>query len=330
MFIYLDESGAFATPSVPHKISCVAALVIPDRQRDHLLAAFQSLEASWPRTSEAKGSKLSEFQTHQVIELLHRYDVLFDVVPIDMGLQTDSQTSSFKSEQARRVIRHVNASYPASFAQELQNLHDGIVDLSNQLFIQAFLTIILIERVLQTVTMYFVQRSPSELGAFHWVADGKDIGTTKYERLWRNLILPLVQSHSVAEPFKTLQGADYSSFTRFFVRESDLPEHLNTHASGHGGINLKLVLDEDFILGNSKTDPGLRLADVVASSFTRALNGKLGENGWRGLGSLLVARNPETIQVAHLHPDGGASISVPVPYARVVKALGAAARSMFP
>jgi hypothetical protein len=90
MFIYLDESGTFITPSVPHKVSCVAALVVPAQQRDQLIAEFQSLEASWPATAETKGSKLSESQVHQVVELLNGYDVLFDVASIDMGLQTDS------------------------------------------------------------------------------------------------------------------------------------------------------------------------------------------------------------------------------------------------
>jgi hypothetical protein len=90
-----------------------------------------------------------------------------------------------------------------------------------------------------------------------------------------------------------------------------------------------LVLGEDFTLGNSKADPGLRLADVVASTFTRALNGKLREEGWRNLGSLTVARNPRTIQVVHLQM-GGASISVSVPYAHVVKAFEGAAKSLFP
>jgi hypothetical protein len=225
---------------------------------------------------------------------------------------------------------HVDASYPASFVMELQNRHDEIMDLSNQLFIQAFLTIILIERVLQTATMYFVQRSPTGLGVFHWVVDVKDIGETKYERLWRKLILPLVQSESVSKPFPILLGADYSSFGRFFMPEANLPQHLKSHSSGHGGINFKLVLDEHFPLGNSKGEPGLRLADIVASAFTRALNGKLGEEGWRDLGSLMVARNEQTVQVVHLHMAGGASISIPVPYAHVIKAFEAAAKSMFP
>jgi hypothetical protein len=242
MFIYLDESGTFVTPSVPHKISCVAALVIPDRQRDQVLEQFQAVEASWPSTGETKGSKLSECQVQQVVELLSGYDVFFDAAPIDMGLQADSQTSAFKSEQAKRVIMHVDASYPASLAKEFQDMHDEIMELSNQLFIQAFLTMILIERVFQTATLYFVQRSPAELGAFHWVVDAKEVGETKYERLWRRLILPVVQSRSVADPFPTLQGCDYSSFTRFFVPEVDFPEHLKSYSSGDGGINFKSLL----------------------------------------------------------------------------------------
>jgi len=176
---------------------------------------------------------------------------------------------------------------------------------------------------------YFVLRSPKELGAFRWVVDAKDIGETKYERLWRQLVLPLMQSRSVAEPLSTLEGSDYSAFDRFCITKSDLPEHLKSYSKGYGGVNMKLLLEEDFTLGDSKSDPALRLVDVLASAFTRALNGQLRLEGCERLGTLMIARRPRTVKMARLSNEG-AAVSVLVPYADIVDVFEATARSVWP
>jgi hypothetical protein len=68
MHIYLDESGGFITPSTTHRISAIAALVLPDARRDEILQRFQNLERSWQGKQEAKGNKLTESQVQQVIQ----------------------------------------------------------------------------------------------------------------------------------------------------------------------------------------------------------------------------------------------------------------------
>jgi len=47
-------------------------------------------------------------------------------------------------------------------------MSDQIAQMPDQLFVQFALTIDLILGVLQSATLYYVQRTPSELGAFRW------------------------------------------------------------------------------------------------------------------------------------------------------------------
>jgi hypothetical protein len=238
-------------------------------------------------------------------------------------------TSEFKADQAERIMKAVIPGTPSEGVEYYTNLA-RTCSLSNPLFIQAYLTFLLIERLLQAATIFYVLRRPSELGSFRWVVDAKEVGGTEYERLWRYLIFPLAQSKSVREPFSTIEGGHYSHFERFYIDAASVPPHLKTHAGGHGGLNLGLLLNENFTLGESALTPGLRIVDILASAFTRALNGTLDRAGWRGLGGLIVGRRDDTIKFTRLKVNGVHWTLDVVPYAKVVHELVAEAKSMFP
>jgi hypothetical protein len=331
VYIYIDESGPFAAvpPSRAHRISAVAALVIPDTQHDRLISEYERLEQSWGGGAEPKGSQLQEEQISSVIELASRYDVLFDAVAIDMALQRDADTSEFKADQAARIMKAVTPLTPPEGLQYYRDLARAC-GLSNPLFIQAYLTISLIERLLKTATLFYALRIPTELATFRWVVDAKEIGGTEYERLWRALILPLTQWTSIREPFTMIEGGNYSHFERFRVDTASLPEHLKPCARGRGGMNLGLILGEHFTLGESALTPGLRLVDILASAFTRALNATLGQRGWRGLGRLMITRDCATIKFTRLKVDGLSFSLNAAPYAGVVHEWVAETKSMFP
>lgn len=264
-----------------------------------------------------------------MIALASRYDVVFDAVAIDMALQPDADTAEFKADQAARIMKAVTPLTPPEGIKYYQDLARAC-DLSSPLFIQAYLTILLIERLLQTATFFYVLRMPPELAAFRWVVDAKQAGGTDYERLWRSLILPLTQSNSVREPFAMIEGGDYSHFERFYVDSTSVPEHLKSYARGRGGLNFGLILSEHFTLGESVSTPGLRLVDILASAFTRALNGTLGGSGWRGLGGLMVSRRSATIKFTRLKVNGVSWSLNAAPYANVVHDLEAETKAMFP
>ncbi len=71
MYIFIDESGLFNIQQQPNKVSCVAALVIPEEFAVTLFRRFKKLTKSWRNGSrEIKGSSLDESQVSAVIKLL--------------------------------------------------------------------------------------------------------------------------------------------------------------------------------------------------------------------------------------------------------------------
>jgi hypothetical protein len=73
-----------------------------------------------------------------------------------------------------------------------------------------------VHRTLSNATLYYVQRHPRELSRFSWIIDGKDPGRiTEWERWWRDVVGPLLQSRAIDHPLPVLQGADYSYFEKF-------------------------------------------------------------------------------------------------------------------
>lgn len=329
MQIFIDESGNFVASEEAHKVSCVAALVVPDVNCERLLEQFQRLEGKWGGADETKGSKLDESQIAAVIDLVREHEGILDVEAADMAIQADAVTTAFKNDQAERLVRNITESTPAAIAAELRTQRDSLLALANQLFVQAMLTIEVIERVVQNATLYWVLRRPDELGRFAWFVDAKDIQPTRYEKLWRELILPFVQGRSRTQPFSTLEGADYSAFSPFLVADDAMPPQLRIYSRGDGGVNHRLILEE-LRLVDSKVAPGVRIADVLASAFCRALNGKLGVAGWGQLGSLMIAERPRSVHLVQLRPPGQPLRTAALPYLDALGRLESGARSLFP
>ena len=122
----------------------------------------------------------------------------------------------------------------------------------------------------------------------------KDVKPTRYEQVWQRVVCPLLQTRSLDEPMARIIEFDYSAFDRFNMK---MPDHLLPHLPKDrpggregGGVNLRLLLRESVSFPDSRDDPGLQLADIVACAFTKAMNGKLPPTVWRLLGPLMVER----------------------------------------
>jgi hypothetical protein len=96
----------------------------------------------------------------------------------------------------------------------LQGLADAIRRMLNQLFLQAFVLIELVLKVIEESTLYYVQRLPEELGNIVWTIDQKNRTITEMEKTWSTLILPMSENRFAKEPLITLREADYSRWLR--------------------------------------------------------------------------------------------------------------------
>ncbi len=163
--------------------------------------------------------------------------------------------------------------------------------LAPQLVIQVYALMLLMEAVVRVVPNYYAQRIPAELGRWDWIIDPKDARPTRFEEVWRKTLLPLLQSRSLENPMARVEGFDYSAFDRF--RKSP-PDYLKPFVPAKSArtkpINLGKLFNESVAFPDSRSEPGLQLVDIVASAFTKAMNGKLPEPVWSRLGALTVQK----------------------------------------
>lgn len=303
----MDESGTFVPPQRPNRVSAVGALVVPDSQADALFAEFEELIRPWRVTGEVRGSSLSEIQIAGVIELVGHFDVLFDVRGIDMGLHHAARIQTFQDRQSTLITAEMTGEHHPSWLEWGTVAEARMRGLAPQLFVQCMVTIFLVWDLLQSATIYYVQRLPEELGDFHWFVDPKASTRTELERLWTDVMLPMGQTQSTIEPFTTMEGCDYSFFERYYIAREAMPAGLAQHVSDNprdGGIQLKDIM-ADMTFPDSAATPGLQIVDILLSAFCRALNGTLDERGWSMLGQLMTTtqNNRSRLVFLRTHPS---------------------------
>jgi hypothetical protein len=183
MRIFIDEAGPFVFPhSAQSLFSLVLALVIPSCVEGDLFAEFSQLRDGWSsQGGEVKGSKLDEPQAAQLIDLVSRYDVFVNFFAADRATNDDAVVSAYKSRQADAVTAGLTPEHNPKMTAQLRGLADAIRRMPDQLFLQAFLTIDLVLKVIEDSTLYYVQRVPVELGSIAWVIDRKDRTITEME-----------------------------------------------------------------------------------------------------------------------------------------------------
>lgn len=345
MNIYIDEAGVFIVPSGRSQfICCLLALVIPSSQEAGLFYDFLRLRDEWPHPAvEIKGSSLNESQIAAVVECLRSRDTLVQFVAIDMARHADPAISAFKEAQAARLTKNLTAAHYPRLVGQIRDLQARWLSLPNQLFVQTFMTIVLIRDILQVTTLYYSQRLPQELGHFHWVIDAKDKKTTKMESVWTSVVLPILETQGLSEPLTLLKGTDYSHFKRFLIDETTAADGVKRHIdwlkqqAGHteafSGVDIRPIMEEDRQFASSRDMLGLQLADIAVNAFYRTLNGTLQPQGWHNLGTLLIARPPAAaihfIELAMDPRERSGVRLVDHPMAEVVRQLEGKARSIW-
>jgi len=316
MRIFIDEAGPFVVPpSAQSLFSLVLALVIPSCVEPELFAEFSQLRDGWSsQGDEVKGSKLDESQAAQLIDLVSRYDVFVNFFATDMARNDDAVVSAYKSRQADTITAGLTPEHSPKMTAQLRGLADAIRRMPNQLFLQAFLTIDLVLKVIEDSTLYYVQRVPAELGSIAWVIDRKDRTITEMEDTWSTLVLPMSESHFAKTPLPCLIGADYSHFDAHYkidANDQKTIRHVKWMREAYGvqdvdrplGLNSTLLLSEQRQFADSAGSLGLQLADMLAAILRRALNDRLQVPGWKNFGSLLIAdRRTPFLQFGE--PDG--------------------------
>jgi len=305
--IFIDESGQFIPlDGAKSRAAATVGLVVPSSMQGALRRSFRKLKQRLGASGgEIKGASLSETDAAQVIALLQQYDVILEAVVVDAGEYRDLDITDFKVRQADRLMLHITREHQPTLIQELVTSQETMKALPNVLMAvrpagqRRGIARRMTQWLLETATMYYAQRRPTELGSFVWRVDAKDASITPMENLWTSLIPPLIMAKTTMSPMGMIPGADYSFLERF----DSAPVDGSAPIPGHYYTDITRVLRDDFALTPSEDDLGLQMADICAAILTRALNGTLQPPGWQSLGSLFVRRERQTVRLIALSLD---------------------------
>lgn len=287
MQIFIDESGNFQ-PGTGSRISCGAALVVPEGRVDGLLKYFGRLIAKWDEASgrETKGSELDEVQMEAVIGLAAAYDPLLVICAIDAGDHEETAIREIIARQGEKITASLTEQHHPNLARQMHEIRAEWEKLSPQLAIQAYILFALVESVLRDATLYFAQREPSSLGQWSWIIDAKDKQITSYERVWQKMVMPALQAAFFETGLESLEGADYSHWERMRFEPGELERVFDEIPDGGDVFSVGKVMED--VSFETSAHPGLRVIDMLTGAFRRAVAGNLQRHGWQNLGRLIV------------------------------------------
>lgn len=300
MYIFIDESGAFALEPGGHSVSVVGALIIPEHKFDQLLRKYRKLRLSLRKDKgEVKGRLLAEPEVARVLELLRKNSCIFEAVAIDLGAEPKHAVEAHLAKQAEALTEHLTPRHQPGMIAGVWDLRRRLEEMPLPLYVQSVATMELLGNIIHRVPAYWALRVPKEILSFHWVIDGKGVGkVTAAEDWWSTTMLGLLQSRSHRQPMIAPDWVDYSAFNAKFERQT--PHWLKEHMPGmERGIDLRLLMKETFRF-SSTAEPGLELVDVVTNATRRALMGNLGRSGWAGVPRLMIHRSEQYLELIAL------------------------------
>ena len=157
MHVFIDESGSFAGFH-EGSISVVGALVIPDVMRDNLSKKYAKLRANLPQENgEVKGRLLNEKQVDQVVMLLVRNEVLFEVTALDLGLHQENAVREYQKKLGEGMLAKV-PDFREDVRPEVQAASEYILQAPLNLFLQALTTFQTLHDVIRRAATFFAQR----------------------------------------------------------------------------------------------------------------------------------------------------------------------------
>lgn len=294
--IYIDESGSFVSTDERGSWSLSAALVIPTPDKRKCEEALRKLkvQSGAAYNEEIKLKNVSENDYLKFLTELSKTRCTLYSVATDAGAQKDSEIEWHRSGQAEKMEEHKDKMLHPEGKAAIEKLANQIRALSPQLHLQLICQIELIADVVSKSILFYVQRVPSQLNGFCWRIDEKASGSSNFEKTFRIVVPPLLQSKSLEKPGIHVIDFDYRAMKDFFYTKESAPTYLKEYygieANAEGALNVGKLVWDDFKFVDSKKEIGVQIVDLLVSGLRRILRGGFSESSAisKALGSLMV------------------------------------------
>lgn len=307
MNIGIDESGTFVYTDTENSWNCVVAYAYPEAHGRRIREEVRRLvrQHAEPGHREVKLRDLSESAYANFLGRLQQFDGVFYSVATNAAMNTPQVLERHQKEQTRKILEHVDKMIYEDGRESVRALAQRVENLPRQLYVQMICQIQLVSQVLRSAILFFVQRYPPTLGRFRWRIDQKNSRRTDYEEAYAQVLPAMLQSASLREPIPMLKGADYRWFDRLHFPRGKEPTYLRDvygieiEDADERKLDIGRLVGEDVRFVDSRTDPGVQVADLLASGLRRCLRNRFANNDRIAslLGDLMVQREHINVPV---------------------------------
>lgn len=274
MNIYVDESGSFVWHPKSDSWSVVVAVAAPEASRRDIATALRRLRQSCGiHKGEIKLPQLGEAKYVQFLDELAGIDIAVFATATDSGINAPELVESHRAAQVKNTRDNIPRMLYEGGRLGVALLADQLESLPNQLYVQLFCQINVLQDVIERGINYYVQRHPSTLRKVRWRIDQKNTAKTPFEEAFEKITPPLMQSRSIREPFMRVRGFDYSHFEDYEFKEGEAPDYLQKDFGlpPMRGFNVQKLVRGDLRFVDSKSCDGVQIADLIASGLRRVL-----------------------------------------------------------
>jgi hypothetical protein len=301
MDIYIDESGSFVCTDKPNAWSVVAAYVTYSSQRVPLLRLLNQLKLKCGKSvgDEIKLKHISESDLKWFIHSLSDLDGIFYCTGTDVSMVTKEIIEDHRNVQAAKVVEQIEKMQHQSMKNSLRDLSADIEGLSSQLYVQLIAQFTLINDIINRSTLYYSQSRPSVLSNFKWFIDQKNTTKIVFEEAFEKMAPAILQTISLREPFIELKEGDYSFMAAYTYNPKTVPTYLEENYGlpkpKGNAFNIGKIVRDEMQFVDSKANPGVQVADILASTSRRILRDEFEDNSEIAhlLGGLMLSNTKE-------------------------------------
>jgi len=173
MQIFIDETGQF-TPSSGW--SAVCSIALPDKEVGRTRRELSFLTRDWPRANngELKGGILEKKHLEALVNVLFKNDCIMQAYAIDMAAEDSEKLRAPQRGQCEGMTANLTPEHKESLIESVWDLRKTLERMPTQLYVQSVLMTLLMDEIVEKISMYFCQRRPRELSSFAWTIDAKD------------------------------------------------------------------------------------------------------------------------------------------------------------
>ena len=295
MYIYIDESGLFSTSDNENSWSSVGTIVIPDESLEKVENALNRLKQvnKLNNSEELKRNRPDSSSESFIyfIKSLKKYKCTLHVISTNGTFNDEESIINHKKSLIKAIQEFIKQKkYSDSNFSKLINI---ICELSLQQYNQFIHQSIIIYNLLDKIITFYSQVSPKSLVKFIWEIDQKDIKETKYEKVFKDVFIGIIEVLTKDKPLQIVnfKKSDYSYFfENFQIMDNTKMKELNKETKeiykrdfGENeqylrGIDLHKLLLNNLMLKDSKDSFGIQIADLLVSSVNRCLKRNFSDN----------------------------------------------------